>query len=100
FLYSTAASGTYEFIITDTQSCAVTTNQIVVTSNDPPTVLEVVTDPLCNTSADGVAQLQISGGTAPYQIIFNGSSASAQTTYAGLVAGTYNYSVTDAKGCT
>ncbi len=99
FSYNTSTPGIYEFVITDTESCTVTTNQVVITANSPPAVIEAVTNPLCNTSADGVVQLQISSGTAPYQIVFDGGPSSTQTTYAGLVSGTYNYSVTDAKGC-
>lgn len=99
FSYFTTTAGSYEFIITDIESCTVTTNQVLVTANDPPTAVEVLTDPLCATSADGIAELQISGGTPPYQIVFDGSAPSTQTTYPGLVAGTYNYSVTDSKGC-
>ncbi|WP_298507245.1 hypothetical protein, partial [uncultured Maribacter sp.] len=54
FSYFTTTAGTYEFIITDTESCTVTTNEVTVTANNPPTVVEVITNPLCNTSADGV----------------------------------------------
>jgi len=54
FSYFTTTAGTYEFVITDTENCNVTTNTVVVSDNSPPTVVEVITEPLCNTSADGI----------------------------------------------
>ena len=45
----------------------------------------------CNGGSDGAASVSASGGTAPY----TGDGAQA-----GLTAGTYTYTVTDANGCT
>ncbi|MCF8713629.1 T9SS type B sorting domain-containing protein [Joostella atrarenae] len=99
FTYTTTSVGSYTFLITDTEGCTVTTNAVVVTENTPATVNPLVTEPLCSDSTDGVVELQISGGNAPYSIVFNGGTASSQTKYAGLAAGTYAYTVTDDKGC-
>ncbi|MBC8766879.1 T9SS type B sorting domain-containing protein [Arenibacter sp. BSSL-BM3] len=99
FTYTTSTTGSYEFRITDGSGCTVTSNQIIVSSNTPPTATPVVTDPNCAGSADGSVNLNVTGGTPPYQVIFNGSPATTQTTYSGLTAGNYNYTITDAKGC-
>ena len=99
FSYFTTTPGDYTFTITDSESCSVITNQVVVTDNPLPTVTPVVTDVLCNGEANGTVDLNVSGGLAPYTIVFDGSAASAQEVYIGLSAGTYNYTVTDAKDC-
>ncbi|ALM08467.1 hypothetical protein SB49_12080 [Sediminicola sp. YIK13] len=99
FTYSTGTAGSYEFIISDGSGCTITSNTIIVSSNTPPTATPVVTDPRCAGSADGSVNLGVSGGTPPYQIVFNGSVPSTQTVYSGLAAGNYNYTITDSKGC-
>ena len=100
FTYTTNTSGTYTFTITDAASCVITTNQILVSDNIPPTVAPILTSPLCNGDANGSVNLNVSGGAAPYSIVFNGSAASTQQVYSGLSAGiSYAYTVTDSKGC-
>ena len=99
FSYFTTTAGTYTFTITDSQACMITTNEVVVTDNVPPTSTPIITAVLCNGDANGVVNLNVSGGIPPYAITFNGSAASTQQTYSGLSTGTYNYTVTDSKGC-
>ncbi len=100
FTFTTADFGTFEFVITDNESCSVTTNEIIVTDNPVPSITPILSQPMCNSDANGSVDLNISGGLAPYSIVFNGSAPSSQELYTGLSAGTnYAYSVTDAKGC-
>ena len=57
-----------------------------------------VTDILCYGEATGAIGLSISGGTAPYSVLWdNGSTDENQN---NLLAGTYNVTVTDTNGCT
>ena len=51
----------------------------------------VVSNVSCNGGSDGAADVNASGGTAPY---------SGTGSFTGLAAGSYAYNVTDASGCT
>jgi|GEM_PF-1047903 len=51
----------------------------------------------CNLGNDGTAAVTPSGGNAPYSYLW--SDGSMAGTAAGLSAGTYTVSITDAKGC-
>src|SRR5690606_22306047 len=94
--YTTTVAGQYSFIITDSEGCSDTTNIVEVTSAAPPTVTPNLVHPLCAGSANGTIELDITGGLPPYTINLNGLDNSK---IGGLAAGTYNYTVTDFKGC-
>ena len=99
FTYTTTTPGTYAFVITDSENCTITTNEIIVSDALPPVSLPVITDASCNGDSNGIVDLNISGGLAPYSIVFDGSAPSTQEIYTDLAAGSYNYSITDSKGC-
>ena len=86
------AQGNYSYTITDTNGCNITNfvsinqpNELLVTSN--------VNNVSCHGYSDGSINLNISGGTTPYSENWGGNNPLA------LVAGTYNFVVTDDNGC-
>lgn len=99
--YSASAAGTYQFRVTDSEGCIAESAVITVSDNPDPIATATGTDPICNGDTNGSVEITIDTtvGTGPYLINFNGLGDSAQTVYGGLGAGTYNYTVTDAKGC-
>ena len=100
FTFSTSDFGTFEFVITDNETCTVTTNEVIVSDNPLPILSPILTEPLCNGDSNGSVDLNITGGEAPFSIVFNGSAPSTQEVYTGLVAGiSYPYTITDAKSC-
>ena len=99
FTYTTTTPGTYAFVITDSENCTITTNEVIVTDALPATSTPIITDVRCNGDTNGIVDLNISGGLAPYSIVFDGSALSTQEIYTDLGAGSYNYTITDSKGC-
>ena len=57
-----------------------------------------ITDVACGADCDGIIDISISGGTAPYT--FAWSNGGSDSTLAGLCSGNYTLTVTDANGCT
>lgn len=101
FSYFTTIAGIYEFIITDSESCTVTTSAVVVSPVVTPSASTNVTDVSCNGNTDGsvVITIDTSLGLPPFTISFDGSPFSSQTVFGDLASGTYNYSIRDSKGC-
>jgi len=99
--YTTAVDGSFTFLITDNEGCTAQTT-VVIDPITNPVATNDITDPNCDSAANGSVQIVIDPtfGTAPYQVNFNGGGLSNQTTYSGLGSGTYNYIVQDSKGCT
>lgn len=92
-------AGTYWVVATSASGCK---DSAQFTVTQPTGILGVmatlVSHPLCQNSADGVAYAQVFGGTAPYQVVW--SNGVANDTNSALYPGTLVAFVVDANGCT
>lgn len=89
-------AGTYNVTITDNSGC---TAQYSTTITQPSVLSSIssVTQVSCNGGSNGAIALTVAGGTSPYNYNWGGGVVSQNRT--GLVAGTYNVTVTDNAGC-
>ncbi len=90
---------TYTVTVTDANACTATAS---VTITEPTAVnlsLSSQTNIDCNGEATGSARVTATGGTEPYTYLWNDDAAQTTITASGLAAGTYQATVTDAKGC-
>ena len=89
-------AGSYFVTVTDNLGCVDTLTAVL---NQPDTIgiAAVLTNPSCVATNNGVIDLTITGGTAPYSFVW----LSGQNTedIANLTQGTYFVTVTDANGC-
>lgn len=99
------AAGSYHVTITDQNGC--NTSHDVTLAAPAPMALALVasnhngTSLSCNGGSDGTINTTITGGTPPYNFQWAGPNGftSANKDLAGLAAGTYQLTVTDAFGC-
>ena len=54
----------------------------------------------CFGDADGMASLNVTGGSAPYTYTWDGNTVTSQNFYSSLTGGWHTVQVTDANGCT
>lgn len=93
------AAGTYVFTATDASNC-VRRDSVVITQPQPLS-LSVPNVSVNNCSGTGTGSLSaiVSGGTPGYTYSWS-SSAQTDSILDNVAAGTYNVTLTDAKGCT
>lgn len=92
------AAGTYSCTITDDAGCSVVSNFIIAQPASSMSLSVSQTNIRCYGVNDGVAEVAVSGGTAPYNYSWsNGATTSAVS---GITTGAYSCAVTDGKGCT
>ncbi|RMF03918.1 MAG: hypothetical protein D6772_01440, partial [Bacteroidetes bacterium] len=100
------AAANYTVRVTDANSCTANTS---ITITQPP-VLMVDCSNTTNASATGVADgslaAAVSGGTAPYDLVWSGPLSGSRnddpdgaTPIMGLSAGSYSLDIIDANGC-
>ncbi len=97
--FNSLASGNYTITVTDQNSCTATGSAIV----NEPALLTNITDTfpaLCYQSSDGRIVVSPLGGVSPFTFSLSSGSTNATGIFAGLSAGTYDVTVTDANGCT
>ncbi len=93
------SAGTYAVTITDNNNACEKTDTFTVTEpNALVADATTITPANCNGDANGEIDLDITGGTGGYTIIW--STADTTEDLTGLGAGTYFVTVTDGNGCT
>lgn len=90
--------GIYTVTITDASGCE-GIETIPVNNVDGPILTATSTDATCDSTCDGTGLVMITGGTAPFTILWDDSGAQTDSLATGLCAGLYNVTVTDANGC-
>ena len=96
--FSGLAAGTYTITVKDVNSCTTPTALITLTENTALVLSGVVTNVKCFGGATGSINLTVSGGTGPYT--YNWSNAFLGQDPVGLIAGTYDVTVSDSFLCT
>ena len=99
FDYTVASidADTYQFRITDSNTCTIETNPVIVDPIIPIVPAFTPIQPLCN-GGTGTIELSATGGQGAYTYSFNGSGFTSTTVYS-VLAGTYPYIIKDALGC-
>lgn len=94
---SNLSAGAYTVTVTDASGC---TKTATTTVQEPSPISTVITpiNPSCGGSANGVADLDVTGGTPSYTYLWSTGAVTQDIT--NLAAGSYSVTITDANNCT
>lgn len=94
------SGGFYEAQITDASGCVDSVELTIVEPNVLDVVIGNSVDVSCLNGLDGSATASVSGGTSPYDFLWDAGAGNQTDSIAnGLVAGTYQVVVTDSNNC-
>jgi lysyl endopeptidase len=98
-IFSGLAPNNYCVLVTDDNNCQ-TTENVNITTGTGVLGTTQVTDISCNGLSDGSIEALATNGTAPFTYSIDGGiTTQSINTFAGLAAGPYTISITDANGC-
>ncbi|MGR6088235.1 MAG: T9SS type B sorting domain-containing protein [Arcticibacter sp.] len=92
-------AGVYTLSVTDANGCSAVLNATVGQPLAPlASTVSVTQNVSCNGGGNGLVNASVSGGTAPYNYLWNNGATTQAVS--SLAAGNYTVTVTDANGCT
>ena len=95
------AAGVYSVIVTDINDCSALPNIVISEPDSVLVITPIDSSVACRGYTNGIAGVNVSGGSPPYSIQWDAAAGSQTTLFASnLGAGTYNVIVTDSLGCT
>ncbi|MBK9526360.1 MAG: CotH kinase family protein [Bacteroidetes bacterium] len=91
-------AGSVRVVVTDSRGCKDSADAFISNPIAPVASIGNQSNVSCNGAANGSASVNVSGGNAPFTYLWLPSGGN-QSTATGLIAGTYEVTVTDAVGC-
>lgn len=89
--------GIYRCEIESNSACGLLVSHMVLSAPSPITLNNEITLPSCSNMADGEISAEITGGAAPFELLWN--TADAGNSISSLLPGTYELNIVDANGC-
>jgi len=90
-------AGTYTVTATDANGCQALATVVITEPGALQAEIAAATPISCFGEDNGMAEVNVNGGTAPYQYLWNNGQTTP--TVSGLAAGTYTVTATDVNGC-
>ncbi|MCX2744387.1 T9SS type A sorting domain-containing protein [Mangrovivirga sp. M17] len=92
-----AQPGSYSITITDAKGCVAQNNAFISAADGPVVQTALIEEPTCSYTADGAAEIAITGGTGAYSVSWpTGTSTPREE---NLAVGQYTVEVEDEAGC-
>ena len=92
------AAGAYTVLVTDANGCTAT-GTVAVNNVGAPSISGITTTVIECYGDSSTATVSVSGGTPPYNYLWNDPLAQTDSIATGLLAGSYTVAVTDINGC-